>query len=69
MTENQHTNPNKTQSIDGETFDPRDLVNKGGYNKDPREIIENPAATPQMLDDRRDEGGVGMDRIDHPDSE
>lgn len=68
MTENQHNNPDNTQSMDEETFDPRDLVNKGGYSKDPREIIDNPAVTPQMLDDRGHEG-VGMDRDDSKDSE
>ncbi|MBE9113217.1 hypothetical protein IQ273_27940 [Nodosilinea sp. LEGE 07298] len=72
MTENQQNNPDNTQSIDEETFDPRDLVTKGGYSKNPREIIENPAVAPQMLDDRRSDrlnDGVGMDRVDNQDSE
>ena len=68
MTENQPNNPDNTQSADQETFDPRDLVTKGGYEKDPREIIDNPAVTPQMLGDR-DNDGVGMDRVDNQDSE
>ncbi|PSN11923.1 hypothetical protein C7293_22385 [filamentous cyanobacterium CCT1] len=68
MAENQPNNPDDTQSVDKETFDPRDLVNKGGYDKDPREIIENPAVTPQMLDDRGNEG-VGMDQVDNHDTE
>ncbi|PSR16448.1 hypothetical protein C8255_17780 [filamentous cyanobacterium CCP3] len=68
MTENQPNNPDDTQSVDKETFDPRDLVNKGGYDKDPREIIDNPAVAPQMLDDRGNEG-VGMDQADNQDVE
>ncbi|MGB3310233.1 MAG: hypothetical protein WBG32_14000 [Nodosilinea sp.] len=67
MTENQHNNSDNIQSTDEETFDPRDLVTKGGYDKDPREIIANPAVTPQMPGDRRD-AGVGMDRVDDKDS-
>ena len=31
-------------------FDPLDLVSKGGYTGNPREIIENPAVAPEMLD-------------------
>ncbi|MBW4696182.1 MAG: hypothetical protein KME27_31090 [Lyngbya sp. HA4199-MV5] len=31
-------------------FDPQELVSKGGYVGDPREIIENPAVAPEMLD-------------------
>jgi Gas vesicles protein GVPc repeated domain len=31
-------------------FDPQDLVSKGGYVGNPREIIENPAVAPEMLD-------------------
>lgn len=68
MAENQHSNPDNTPSVDEETFDPRDLVNKGGYDKDPREIVENPAVTPQMLDDRGNDG-VGMDQVDNQDSQ
>ncbi|WP_035984425.1 hypothetical protein [Leptolyngbya sp. KIOST-1] len=69
MAENQQNNPDNAQSAEGETFDPRDLVNKGGYDKDPREIIANPAVTPEMLGDRRDEDGVGMGQDDNQDSE
>lgn len=29
--------------------DPRDLVRKSKADKDPREIVENPAVAPQML--------------------
>ena len=69
MTENQHNNPDNAQSTDAETFDSRDLVNKGGYEKDPKEILANPAVAPQMLGDRRDEEGVGMGQVDDQDSE
>lgn len=68
MTKKQDKNLDNTQSMDGETFDPRDLVTKGGYNKDPREIIENPAVAPQMLGDRGNDG-VGMDLDDNSDPE
>lgn len=30
--------------------DPLDLVSKGGFNGNPREIIENPAVAPEMID-------------------
>lgn len=30
--------------------DPRELVMGGGYTKDPREIVTNPAVAPQTLD-------------------
>jgi hypothetical protein len=69
MTENQHNNPDNAQPTDGETFDPRDLVNKGGYDKDPKEIISNPAVTPQMPYERRDQDGVGMGKDNDQDSD
>jgi len=31
-------------------FDPLELVSRGGYTGNPREIIENPAVAPEMLD-------------------
>lgn len=31
-------------------FDPQELVSRGGYAGDPREIVENPAVAPEMLD-------------------
>lgn len=34
--------------------DPRDLVMKGGYNKNPRELVNNPAVTPEMLNEPGD---------------
>lgn len=36
--------PPKTQKI----VDPMNLVYSGGYTGDPREIVENPAVTPEM---------------------
>jgi hypothetical protein len=36
------------------TVDPMDLVYSGGYSGDPREIVENPAVTPQMLNEPGD---------------
>ncbi|NEQ29225.1 MAG: hypothetical protein F6K28_61900 [Microcoleus sp. SIO2G3] len=30
--------------------DPIDLVYKGGFNGNPREIVQNPAVAPEMLD-------------------
>lgn len=30
--------------------DPRDLVYSGGSDRDPREVIENPAVTPELVD-------------------
>ncbi len=32
-----------------DTVDPRDLVYSGGTDKDPRELVENPAVAPEML--------------------
>lgn len=69
MTENQQNNPDNAQSTDRETFDPRDLVTKGGYDKDPQEILSNPAVVPEMLGDRRGEEGAGMGQDDNQDSE
>ncbi len=36
------------------TVDVRDLVYKGGFSRDPGEILGNPAVAPSMLDDGRD---------------
>jgi hypothetical protein len=30
------------------------LVTRGGYEGNPREIVQNPAVTPEMLDDQQD---------------
>lgn len=37
-----------------ETVDVMDLVYSGGTDKDPRELVENPAVTPQMLNEPGD---------------
>jgi hypothetical protein len=31
-------------------IDSRDLVYRGGYDGDPREILENPAVTPELVE-------------------
>ncbi|ASC69439.1 hypothetical protein XM38_003660 [Halomicronema hongdechloris C2206] len=47
-------NPNP-QSADtnpeDNVVDPRDLVYKGGYDKEPDKIVNNPAVTPPMPED------------------
>ncbi|WP_416673176.1 hypothetical protein [Egbenema bharatensis] len=40
--------------IDEKVVDTRDLVYKGGYTKDPQEILSNPAVAPQMYTEGRD---------------
>ncbi|NDJ17545.1 hypothetical protein [Myxacorys almedinensis] len=44
-----------------ETVDPMDLVTRGGYEGDPREIVENPAVTPEMLNEP---GYLRADKLD-----
>ncbi|HEY9908854.1 MAG TPA: hypothetical protein V6D18_14750 [Thermosynechococcaceae cyanobacterium] len=39
---------------DDRTFDPQDLVYKGGYSGNPREILDNPAVAPQTIDEPGD---------------
>lgn len=56
---------NQPQSSEDETVDVRDLVSKPEYNRDPREIVENPAVTPQMPEESQD-SQAGMDRSDRP---
>ncbi|MBE9182242.1 hypothetical protein IQ268_27115 [Oculatella sp. LEGE 06141] len=47
-----NTDPAANQEQDDiEAVDPRDLVYKGGLTQNRREIIENPAVTPERLDD------------------
>lgn len=41
--------------------DPMDLVYSGGYTGDPREIVENPAVTPEMLNEP---GDLRADELD-----
>jgi hypothetical protein len=56
------------EDIEKNMVDPRDLVSKGGYRKHPREIVENPAVTPQMLDEPQ-ETGAGFIREDRDEAE
>lgn len=49
-TPSEHDAPPQKQK----TVDPRDLVYTGGLNRDPREVVENPAVTPQMLNEPGD---------------
>lgn len=68
---NQPPNHEETQSSpkhESDTIDPRDLVQKGNYRKHPREIVENPAVTPQMLDEPQ-ESRAGFIREDRDEAE
>lgn len=56
------------QEVEENTVDPRDLVNKGGYTKHPREIVENPAVTPQMQNEN-EESRAGFIRRDRDEAE
>lgn len=62
QTNNQNPNA-EDQNTEDKTYDPRDLVYKSGFQKNPREIIENPAVTPQIRDESSD-SQVGMDQSD-----
>jgi hypothetical protein len=50
----------KTEHSEEEIFsaedvvNPNDLVYSGGTNKDPKELVENPAVTPEMLNEPGD---------------
>ncbi|HEY9619038.1 MAG TPA: hypothetical protein V6C78_01650 [Crinalium sp.] len=37
-----------------QVMDVRDLVYKGGFDRDPQEILGNPAVAPEMLQEGRD---------------
>lgn len=39
---------------DDRSIDPQDLVYSGGFIGNPREIVENPAVTPEMLNEPGD---------------
>lgn len=45
------------EKLADQTYDPRDLVIKPGYAAEgnPEEIIDNPAVTPEMLNEARGE--------------
>jgi len=56
--------------VDDRTVDPRDLVYKGGYQGNPRDIVENPAVAPQMPDGQVTEARAGLMQKDrNPDAE
>ncbi|MFE4107170.1 hypothetical protein [Almyronema epifaneia] len=42
---------NQQQAADEKTVDPRDLVYNSETGQHPRDVIENPAVTPELLDD------------------
>ncbi|QYO62278.1 hypothetical protein [Leptolyngbya sp. 7M] len=53
----QVTNPQSSSSEaqdleikDNQLIDPRELVYRGGYSGNPREIVENPAVAPEMVE-------------------
>ncbi|NEQ29914.1 MAG: hypothetical protein F6K04_02740 [Leptolyngbya sp. SIO4C5] len=41
----------KQQAADEKTVDPQDLVYNSETGQHPQEVVENPAVTPQMLND------------------
>jgi hypothetical protein len=41
---------NPENSGDDKLIDPRELNYQGGYSGDPREIVENPAVAPDMVE-------------------
>lgn len=41
---------NNADGTDDRVVDPMDLVYKGGFDGNPRDIVENPAVAPQMLE-------------------
>ena len=50
---------NQTSKIDENKskeriVDPRDLVYSGGFDRDPQEILGNPAVAPEMIQEGRD---------------
>lgn len=42
--------PSSNSESDQRLIDPRDLVYQGGPALDPREVVENPAVAPEMLE-------------------
>ncbi|MBD1912070.1 MULTISPECIES: hypothetical protein [unclassified Leptolyngbya] len=46
----QEANQKRSDSVDERVVDPMDLVYKGGFEGNPRDIVENPAVAPQMLE-------------------
>lgn len=60
--------PQNPNSEEDKTVDARDLVSKSGFQKEPREIVENPAVTPQMIDESSD-SQVGFETNDRSNDE
>jgi len=52
--QNQHPDPEERVN------DPMNLVYKGGYEGNPRDIVENPAVAPQMPDGQVTEARAGL---------
>lgn len=61
--QSQSTNPAPDPDPDQQAIDPRDLVTKPGLaaDQDPREIVSNPAVTPEMPNEP---GDIRSDLID-----
>lgn len=51
---NSKQEPTEQDSDLKDIVDVEDLVMKGGYTGDPKEIVTNPAVTPQMIDEPSD---------------
>lgn len=49
------------EALKAKTVNPMDLVSTSRYEGDPRELIENPAVTPEMLNEP---GDLRTDEID-----
>lgn len=55
--QSQQSNQHEAEKLpvdESKVVDPMDLVYKGGYTKDPQEILGNPAVAPQMYTESRD---------------
>lgn len=52
--QNDRHEPNQHSVDESKLVDVRDLVYKGGYDRDPQEILGNPAVAPPMLSEGRD---------------
>lgn len=51
---NEQREPNQHPEHQSDIVDVMDLVYKGGYDRDPQEILGNPAVAPPMLNEGRD---------------
>lgn len=50
----QNPDMDRANETDDRVMDPRDLTYTGGFQGNAREIVENPAVTPQMLNEPGD---------------